>query len=96
VIDYARALGLVYDTIDVVNRQLPAARRLRKAPDTVIAGAGGALDSLGFVNFVLALEEKVAAVAGAPVALLDEDMLVEQSPLRTVESVSRYIAARVA
>lgn len=92
---YDRACAIVYDAIDVVNRQLPASRRLPKAPDTVIVGAGGALDSLGVVNFVLAVEEKAAA-AGAPVALLDEDMLVEHSPLRTVDSVCRHLAARLA
>lgn len=94
-IPYDRAIAVVYDAIDVVNRQLPAARRLRKAPDTVIVGLGGALDSLGVVNFVLALEERASAV-GAKVALLDEDMLLEDSPLRTVDSVSRYLAERMA
>lgn len=92
---YERAIALVYDAIDVVNPQLPAARRLPKAPETIIVGAGGALDSLGVVTFVLALEDK-AARAGTQVALLHEDMLVEDSPLRTVESVSRYLAERMA
>jgi len=90
-----RALAIVYDAIDVVNRQLPAARRLRKAPETVIVGPGGTLDSLGVVNFVLALEEKAAA-AGAAVMLLQEDMLLEESPLRTVASLSQYLADRTA
>ena len=90
-----RAFALVYEAIDVVNRQLPPARRLRKAPDTIIVGAGGALDSLAVINFVLTLEERVAA-AGSPVALLDEDTPIEQSPLQTVDTVARYIAKRVA
>lgn len=92
---YDRAIALVYDAIDVVNHQLPPARRLRKAPETVIVGVGGALDSLGVVTFVLALEEKTAD-AGTAVTLLHEEMLVEDSPLRTVESVSRYLAERMA
>lgn len=92
---YDRAQAIVFDAIDVVNRQLSASRRLKKAPETVIVGAGGALDSLGVVNFVLAVEEKAAA-AGTAVTLLDEDMLLEQSPLRTVETVCRHLAARLA
>ena len=92
---YERAIALVYDAIDVVNPQLPAGRRLQKTPETIIVGVGGALDSLGVVTFVLALEEK-AASAGTSVTLLHEDMLVEDSPLRTVESVSRYLAERMA
>jgi acyl carrier protein len=92
---YDRAQTIVFDAIDVVNRQLPVSRRLQKAPGTVIVGAGGALDSLGVVNFVLAVEEKAAA-AGTAVTLLEEDMLVDQSPLRTVEAVCRHLAARLA
>ena len=56
--DRERALDLIYETIDIVNQQLPAARRLARSPETVIVGPGGSLDSLGIVTFVLALEEK--------------------------------------
>ena len=86
----------MYDAIDIVNQQLPTAKRLRKAPDTVIVGSGGALDSLGVVNFVIAVEDKVAEATGAAVQLLDEHILVEGSPFHTVGSLARYIAARPA
>jgi len=87
------ALRILYETIDVVNQQLPPARRLRKAPETVIVGASGSLDSLGIVNFIVTLEEKAGEVLGAPVQLLDEAMLVDQSgPLRSVDTLTRYLA----
>jgi hypothetical protein len=91
--DRDRALHLVYETIDVVNQQLPAAKRLRKSPDTVIAGTGGALDSLGIVTFVITLEDKVGEVTGTSVQLLERDVLVEGSPLRTVSALTDYIVA---
>ena len=88
------ALRILYETIDVVNQQLPPARRLRKAPETVIVGASGSLDSLGIVNFIVTLEEKAGEVLGAPVQLLDEAMLVDQSgPLRSVDTLTSYLAA---
>ena len=90
------ARRLVYDAIDMVNQQLPAAKRLTKSPETIIVGAGGALDSLGVVNFVIAVEEKVADATGAAVQLLDETMLGDGSPFHTVASLARYIAARPA
>lgn len=93
-IEHTEALRIVYDTIDVMNRQLPAARRLLKSPDTVIVGADGLLDSLGIVNFVITLEEKVGEAVGAIVQLLDEDMLVEGSPFQTVGALTDYIATR--
>jgi D-alanine--poly(phosphoribitol) ligase subunit 2 len=92
--DEETARRVVYDAIDIVNQQLPASKRLRKAPDTVIVGAGGALDSLGVVSFVIAVEEKVAELTGAAVQLLDETMLAEGSPFHTAGSLARYIAAR--
>jgi len=88
------ALRILYETIDVVNQQLPPARRLRKAPDTVIVGASGSLDSLGLVNFIVTLEEKAGEALGAPVQLLDEAMLVDQAgPLRSVDTLTSYLAA---
>ena len=88
------ALRIVYETIDVVNRQLPAARRLRKGPDTVLVGVAGSLDSLGIVNFIVTLEEKVGEVLGAPIQLLDDTMLVEESsPFRTVATLTSYLEA---
>ena len=92
--DHERALRIVYEAIDVVNQQLPAARRLRKSPNTVIIGAGGALDSLGVVNFVITLEDKVAEAIGTTVQLLDQQMLVDDSPLQTVGALTDYIATR--
>lgn len=88
------AHAVVYEAIDTVNQQLPPARRLRKAPDTIIIGRGGALDSLGIVNFVIALEEKVADRIGVAVQLLDADMIGDESPLRTVESLARFLASQ--
>jgi len=90
------ARRLVYDAIDMVNQQLPAAKRLAKSPQTIIVGAGGALDSLGIVNFVIAVEEQIADATGAPMQLLDDAMLVEGGPFQTVGSLARHIAARAA
>src|SRR4029077_730136 len=68
---------IVYEPIYVVNQQLPASKRLRKSPATVIAGPGGALDSLGLVTFVITLEDKVGEAVGAGGRLLDPDLSAE-------------------
>ena len=88
----AQALRIVYETIDAVNQQLPASRRLQKGPDTVIVGVAGSLDSLGIVNFIITLEEKVGEVLGTPIQLLDDTMLVEtDGPFRTVATLTSYL-----
>jgi hypothetical protein len=89
------ARRLVYEAIDAVNQQLPATRFLRKSPDTIIVGAGGSLDSLAFVNFVIALEEKVTQATGTTVLLLDENMAAEDGPFHTADSLARHIASRL-
>jgi hypothetical protein len=86
------ALRLVYDAIDVVNPQLPDARRLAKSPDTVIVGPRGSLDSLGIINFVITLEERVTDAIGAPVQLLDEAALIDDDgAFATVDTLTRFL-----
>lgn len=92
-----RALALIYDTVDTINRQLPPPRRLARSPRTVIVGAGGSLDSLGIVNFVLALEERTADALGREVPLLDPDRLAaEDGPFRTIDTLADHLAALAA
>lgn len=86
---HEQALKVIYEAIDVVNRQLPQARRLTKSPDTIIVGPAGRLDSLGIVNLVLAIEERASDVIGSPVRLLDEGaMLDDGGPFRDVGSLA--------
>jgi hypothetical protein len=87
-----QAFQLVYDAIDVVNRQLPASRRLAKSPDTVIVGPSGVLDSLGIVSFVITLEERAGEVLNGPAMLLDSAALAgEDTPLQTVATLARFL-----
>src|SRR5205809_7760034 len=87
-----QVLRLFYDAIDVVNRQLPTSRRLAKSLDTVIVGASGSLDSLGLINFVITLEERVTDVLTVPVELLDSTALIEEEgPFRTVDTLTRFL-----
>jgi hypothetical protein len=87
-------LEQIYAALDAVNSQLPPSRRLSRTPDTVIVGPGGALDSLGLVNFVLAVEEKVGDAIGRPVTLLDPELLAaEHGPFRTVDTLATHVLA---
>ena len=89
---YEQALQLVYDAIDTVNPQLPRARRLAKSPATIIVGPSGSLDSLGIVNFVIALEQRTAETLGASVQLLDDTAFIDASgPFRSVESLAHHL-----
>jgi acyl carrier protein len=90
--DRERALELIYEAIDVVNQQLPATQRLPRDPATVIVGTGGSLDSLGIVNFLLALEEKTGDALGRSVQLLMPEWLgADDGPFQTVERLATHL-----
>ena len=89
-------LQWIYAVIDELNEQLDHKQRLDKSPDTVIIGQGGKLDSLGLINFIVGLEQKVQEQAGVEITLADRMLdTTQDNPLRTVESLAAHIVALV-
>lgn len=83
----------VFSAIDDVNQSLPPEQRIEKAPDTVLFGHGGKLDSLGLVNLIVAIEQEIEASFGTTITLADEKAMSQNnSPFRTVESLVDYIS----
>ncbi|HXH24138.1 MAG TPA: acyl carrier protein [Vicinamibacterales bacterium] len=70
-----RLVDVVFASLDELNEQRAPEERLRKALETPLVGDGGSLDSLGLVNLIVILEERLDAVIGAPVTLLDDEHL---------------------
>ena len=82
----------VFDVIDEFNRTLPSGKKLKKSMETTLFGKHGGLDSLGLVNLVVAVEQKIEEEFGVPVSLADERaMSQEKSPFRTVDALVKYI-----
>jgi hypothetical protein len=89
-------LKLIYDTAQEINAQLPPDCQLSATPDTIVVGAGSPLDSLGVINFLVSLEERVGDATGKTVSLLDEGALNDPNgPLRTIALLERYICERL-
>ena len=85
-------LGLVYSAIDDVNAQSAAGDVIAKTPDTRLLGGTGGLDSLTFVNLVVAVEEQIQNGMGRSVILVDEDsMALQEHPFRTIGSLAEYV-----
>lgn len=86
----------IYQAIDDVNAQLPAARRLKKEPGTVLFGREEGLDSLGLVNLVVALERHIESGFGRAVSLSDPEVLFEpESPFSSIRALGQYVAGRL-
>ena len=93
--DNSGILAVIYDTIREFNGQLPPRQRLACAPETVLVGDGGVLDSLGLINLLVLLEEALSAHVGTRIVLLDElYMSAVNGPFRTVGSLANHVAVQ--
>lgn len=84
--------SIVLDAVDEHNEQAVEEERLVRSRDTVIFGEGGALDSMGLVNLILCVEQKVAEQTGREITLGDSRALSrKQSPFRTIGTLVEYV-----
>lgn len=87
-----RILQAIYKAVDQANQARPAAARLAKSPQEVLWGDGTVLDSLGIVNFVVAVEEEIAQECGVAVNLSNlQGAPSAEHPLRTIGSLAEHL-----
>jgi D-alanine--poly(phosphoribitol) ligase subunit 2 len=87
-----KVTSLVFEALAEHFEQIDSDAPLPTSTDAVLFGADAVLDSLGLVNVVVAVEDKLLGKYGREVWLTDERALMQaESPYRTVESLSRYI-----
>jgi acyl carrier protein len=88
--------NLIFQVLDELNRSSPASAQVAKSPGTILLGPDASLDSLGFVNLLVLLEQKVESDLGAQVTLMDDQALSEaNSPFRTVASLAQRVGTLV-
>lgn len=94
--DVNSILKVISSATDGFNAQQPDGSKLGEAPDTILVGPGGVLDSLGLVLFMVSLEERLRAELGKSIALLDEAALADENgPFRTVGSLANHITEQL-
>ncbi|HEV7699756.1 MAG TPA: hypothetical protein VGO43_05980 [Pyrinomonadaceae bacterium] len=84
----------IYEAIDEINAQQDKkSGTLAKAPETVLFGPGGRLDSLGLVSLIVEVEQSINVIFGCDVTLANEQALSQRnSPFRTVATLADHIA----
>jgi acyl carrier protein len=80
----------VFRTIEQVNELLPPEQALDARDDLVLVGPNAALDSMGFVNFVVALEEELESQLGKPLNISDL-LLIQTDDGTLVSTVSDLV-----
>lgn len=92
-----KVIDAIHRAIDQVNQLRPEGFKLPKTLDTVLLGESGTLDSLGFVNLVVAAEEQLEQSLGRPIVLTDEEALTAPTgPFRTVGSLVDHVLSILA
>ena len=86
-----RITSVVYDAIDELNEQLAEENRLEKVPEAALLGGAGRLDSVGFVNLIVLVEEKCQDEFGVPISLTDDLGTEDDNSLKTVRSFIDYL-----
>jgi hypothetical protein len=85
-------LNLLYEVIDEMNLDLELDFKLEKDKNAIIFGHNSKLDSMGLINFITLVEEKLEAETGKFITIADERaMSMEENPFKTVESLAKYL-----
>jgi acyl carrier protein len=85
-------LKLIYDSIDELNLDLEAEEQIEKNENTSIFGSDSKLDSMGLVNLITILEEKIEERTGKFISIADERaMSLESSPFKTIGTLIEYV-----
>ena len=90
-IDIEQALSATRDAVAEVNLSRSNDKHLSDDPDAVLYGDGSALDSIGLVNVVMALEAHVGDLTGQDVVLASEAAMSRRnSPYRSLRALAEY------
>jgi acyl carrier protein len=87
---------IVYTAVDELNATLPEDKRLPSQGETRLIGEGGQLDSIGLVDLILSVEQKVQDADGAAITIADEKAFSQkQSPFLTLGALTDYVTTLV-
>ncbi len=81
----------IFRAIDQVNLQL-AKEKLEKSEDAILTGKSGKLDSLGLINFIVAVEEELEEASGMSISLTTQTPGFRKNhPFTSVRTLAEYI-----
>jgi acyl carrier protein len=84
----------IFSVFDELNEQLPAGQQLAKTETMVLVGSDGVLDSLGLVNLIALLEQRVERDFHTSINLVDDDLISDASRhFANVATLTRYLAS---
>ena len=88
-------LKSIYDVVDQVNNVLFSDMQLEKSPQTVLIGQSGKLDSLGYINFIVAAESQISETFNTTIDLTNQDVDLQDDSL-SIAALVEYISSQLA
>ena len=86
-----KILEVIFNSIDDLNSQLSVEEKIEKTKETVLFGSNGQLDSLGVINLLVGIEERLED-SGLEISLTDEIITAQQTDhLQTVGKFADHI-----
>lgn len=96
-VDRHAVVCAIHEAVDEVNTMLPRDQRIPKTPHSELFGPAGILDSIGVVNLVVAVEQKIEARFGHAVSLTDESAISESiNPIGSLGVLVDFVTRRLA
>lgn len=94
--DHQQALEVVYSALDLINALRSQEDVIALAPDVVLSGEDGVLDSLALTTLILSIENRVQDLTGQEVSLIGEgDMESELEAFRTPTTLAQAILKKL-
>jgi acyl carrier protein len=90
----SRILGIVYEVMKELNEGLEDEKKLELNENTKLFGSDSNLDSIGLVNLIVGVEQRILDELGIEMDLTDEKAMSQvRSPFKTVSSLVDYICS---
>jgi acyl carrier protein len=92
-----RVRGAVHRAVDAVNDFLPSGQLLEADDNIVLLGSNADLDSMGFVNFIVALEEELEREFGCdlPIGELLDMQTGDGNKISTIADLIKVLSDRL-
>ena len=92
-----QVVDAINSAVDDLNEVLEPEEQLAKSADVALIGQDAQLDSLGLVNLIVLVEEKIQQQFGVGITLVDERAMSQsKSPFRTLGTLAEFVQDQLA
>ena len=87
-----QVIDAINSAVDDLNEVLDPEERLAKSADVALIGQDARIDSLGLVNLIVLVEEKIQQQFDVGITLVDERAMSQsKSPFRTLGTLAEFV-----